>query len=225
MGHCEAEPLMLRFMSGDLDGDQHARYVRHLHECQACREITQAGLVWMDSLVFQLADGAPPDRVWGRIERQAGNGRASRRALWGIPLVAAAMGVGLLAGLAWHPSQGSPATDKSVVQVLHLGSVDRRISGQVLVSEATNRITITTAHLPPPPKGDVYEVWRISGRGPKALGTLGLKGGQGFLMAHTRLHAGDEIVICRETAAWKGQWMGPAILTAEVPGQARGRGQ
>ncbi len=225
MGHCEAEPLMLRFMTGDLNSEQHTRYLRHLHECQACREITQAGLLWMDSLIFQLADGVPPGRVWGRIQKQAGNGQASRRLLWGVPLVAAAMGAGLLIGLAWHPSQGSPMAEKSVIQVLHLDSVARRVTGQVLVSDTTNRISVTADHLPIPPKGDVYEVWRVSRRGPKALGTLDVKGGRGFLMAHARLSAGDEIVICRETAAWKGKWMGPAILTAEIPGQARGNGQ
>lgn len=217
MGHCEAEFLMLRLMGGDLDGEEHARYLRHVQDCQPCREMTQAGLGWMDSLVFQLADQAPSERVWGEIERHAGNRPGSRRALWGISVVAAAMGVGLLAGLAWHASHRAPVSEPPRVEVLRLGGANHRLTGQVLVSNTTDQLTVTTADLPRPPQGDVYEVWRVSGRGPNALGILALKNGHGFLMARSRLKAGDEIVVCRETAAWKGQWMGPVILTAQVP--------
>ncbi|NMP23345.1 anti-sigma factor [Sulfobacillus harzensis] len=216
MGHCEAETLMLRFLSGDLDRAEHDRYLNHLRECEPCRDMSRTGLALMDSLVFQLADASPPRRLWKSLERQVF--RRSRRGLWSIPAVAAALGLGLAIGFTW--GHGPPAHAKPVADtvVLPLGGVKKEVTGQVVASDAADRITVTVAHLPPPPEGDVYEVWKVSGRGPLVLGTLALRSGHGFLTVKGTLGSGDEVVVCQESQAWKGEWMGPAVLTAAMPG-------
>lgn len=219
MAHCEAETLMLRFLSGDLDEEDHARYLHHLGVCEPCREMTQAGLDWMDRLVFQLADAPPPDRVWQRLARQVRPKRTWRLAtLWPLPLAAAALVMGLAVGRHWQATPARPVASPSGAMVLRLGGLDPRTVGQVMVSEVAHRITVSVDDLSSPPPGDLYEVWTIRGKGAQALGILTLRSGHGFLTARGQLGPGDEVVVCQESRAWAGHWMGPAVLTASVPG-------
>ncbi|MCL5115969.1 MAG: anti-sigma factor [Firmicutes bacterium] len=218
MAHCEAESLALRFLAGELEGPEQDRYASHLKDCQPCQELTQLGLSWADGLIFELAESAPPKRVLSRLERQVGGIRHRRWTSSWVALVAAGMLVaGFGFGRIWQGSAKPQPPVAAAPMVLAMTGFHQSARGQLVAWRSTRRIAVTIAHLPPPPKGKVYEVWHIGGAGAKAIGTLHWTNGRGYFVGQVTLRPLDEIVICAESPSWEGEWMGPVVLSASVP--------
>jgi anti-sigma factor RsiW len=216
MAHCEAESLTLRFLAGELEQPDQERYLAHLKQCEPCQELTRAGVLWADELIFRISNSPPPPAVLRRLEKRVASARQRRwSSSWAGLAVAAALLFGVGIGHAMHAGR-PPAVAATKDLVALTGSYGHRY-GHMVVWQPSGRAAMTISSLAAPPKNQVYEVWRIDGVGPKALGTLHYKGGRGWFVVKGGLKPGDQIVVCTEQASWGGEWMGSVVLSATVP--------
>lgn len=221
MAHCEAEALALRFLAGELEGPDKERYRSHLTDCRECQTLVTEELAFADSLIFSMAAEPPPRQIFHRLEQRVDGARHLRWPISWVGLVAgAALIIGLGLGHALGASQARAAlpqpSNAHVVLGLDAAS-GRPTSGEVVVWTRVDRIMISVNHLKAPPSGEVYEVWTISGVGPKSLGNMHWNHGRAWFSGRAVVNQGDQIVVCAESRTWEGEWLGPIALSATMP--------
>ncbi len=216
MAHCEAEALTLRFLAGDLEKPDQERYLAHLKQCEPCQELTRAGVLWADELIFRISKEPPPPAVLRRLEKRVATARQRRWSTTWVGLaLAGALLIGVGVGHAMHGGGGRVAAPRKDLVAL-TGSYGRQF-GHMVVWLPSGRAAMSIPTLAAPPMHQVYEVWRINGVGPKALGALHMKDGRAWFVVKGGLKPGDQIVICTEPASWGSEWMGAVVLSATVP--------
>jgi hypothetical protein len=118
--HC-SEEILSAYLDGDLESEEAGRTAEHVAECPVCRRSLAQVRIIRDAAP-ETEQMVPPDRTWRAIqERIHGSGVRNRRLtrlFWvGIPALAAALLVVVLAG-----RFGQPARD-TIRDAGHFGHV------------------------------------------------------------------------------------------------------
>jgi len=106
--HC-SEEILSAYLDGDLETEASGTTAEHLAECEVCRRSLGQVRAIRDAAPG-MEQQVPPERMWRAIQErmhgsEAGSGRLARVFWLGVPALAAALFVVLLAGRAHAPQQ------------------------------------------------------------------------------------------------------------------------
>lgn len=213
---------------GALDPSEVAAFERHLESCTVCRD----ELLAFRQVVQTLPMGAPEHRAPPELRRRvldavaneprvapdaAGSAapRPSRRR-WLVPRPAAALAgalavaaVALAVVLLSSPS--TPATRVIDAQVTGHGTAQLRLTG--------DRGELILQHFPPPPAGEVYEVWLKRGKRPPSPTTALFSvtaDGDGVVAVPGNLRGVSLVMVTPEPAGGTRAPTNPAVLSASL---------
>jgi anti-sigma factor RsiW len=127
--HC-SEEILSAYLDGDLESEEAGRTAEHIAECPVCRRSLAQVRVIRDA-ALDLAQVVPSDRTWRAIQERIQGTRTRDRRLtrlvwFGIPALAAALLLVVLAGRAHLP--GSPGKG--------MAAASSQLSKEMVVADA-----------------------------------------------------------------------------------------
>ena len=183
------------------DGDELTRFEHHLRRCQQCPDEVRGMSATATGLAFAAAQAPPPqmrERVLaaaartrqlppvvehgraGETPRRARPPRAVPRLAWTVAAICLIAVIALTTLLIRTQSQLDQANARQAAIAAVLAAPDARAVTQrtseggtatVVYSQARHALIVTSAQLPPPPPGKVYELWLL---GPPRVRPAGL---------------------------------------------------
>jgi anti-sigma-K factor RskA len=218
--HSRWDDTLAAYLLGALPGDELEEFGRHLAECERCRDEAVSLQVAVDVLAVAVPPVVPPEALKARVMNvvdseaellaAAGSGadRPDRRARrrtglrrwFPRPVItagatAAALAVGVLAGIAIvGGNDGSGGQRTVAAQVNDRGAAAARAS---LVVDGT-RAKLVVRQMPAPASGRVYQVWvKRAGAAPVPAGTTFMLR-SGVVSIPRPVRNGDQVLVTSE---------------------------
>jgi hypothetical protein len=206
-----------------LDADDERIVTEHLATCERCRLQLRDFEGVAAALAYASPSVQPPAELRDRVmlavspvvappePQRASPAPGARRSWWPrFSLVAVpALGIAVLALLAWNISLHNQLSDRSVSAVTPIGHVGRAVAYQ-------GGDTTLFATLPPASAGHVYEAWVIERGTAKALAAGVFHGGRiEFTLEHAAAR-GDTIAITIERGHGGTAPQGPIVASGRL---------
>jgi anti-sigma-K factor RskA len=226
------------------DDAERARFERHLRRCQECSDELRRMSAIATRLGFAAA-APPPPRLREHVLAAASRTRqlpppvghdaspgeprpgSARRLAWAIAGASFAVIIVLSTALLRTQNELDKATAREAAVVAVLSAPDARAMSRatsaggtatVVYSLARHALIVTSANLPPPPAGKVYELWLLGPPHVRAAGLL-----PAVVHNHTapvlvpHLAAGDQLGVTVEPAGGTSRPTTTPILVLPLP--------
>lgn len=224
MLHDEAEQALAAYVLDALPEAERRALEEHLRDCAECRQELAALYRAAAALPLTLDAAAPPPALRERIlravgaapavpERRAGAAALFRRSAAGWLAAAALFLIALgLGGWAVAERQQLHQSVQTALTAPNGGASGR------LIRQNGGPAVVYVQGLAPPPPGDLYEAWIVSGGGPPQPAGVFVSSpsGAGGLVLNHPITPGDQVLISRERAPGGQQPKGPVELQGKV---------
>lgn len=226
----EFEDLAAPYVLGALEPEERSRYEAHLLECTECTALVNdlaQGVIALD----QALAVEPPSDLRGRVLGAIGSATdtpvvelaPTRRPLWRLTWVAAAVLVVLLGGLTlFNPNpldQLMAAPDARLVELaVHAAfAAAPPEQAQVVFSESEEAAAVEFSGLASPEEGNTYQLWLIGEGDPLPAGVfVPDEAGEATVLLEGEARSGQLVAITQEPAGGLPAPSGEVLFSAEL---------